>query len=209
MTAAEVYELTTQGGTSDFARVIELCEQIGPYCLIGGLAVNCYVEPVYTVDADLVIVAEAERQAAMELEKQGFRVQAHPHSLNAETGHSQLRIQFTTDRRYQAFLARAEDREVLGVRTRVACLEDVLQGKVWAYSDPQRRLTTAVCRQLQGALFAKRYSGRTCNASHALQSAANRLKCKKDELDLLRIGEAYPSVRGLLPPELQQLLASE
>ena len=26
--------------------------------MIGGLAVNCYVEPVYTVDADIVVVAE-------------------------------------------------------------------------------------------------------------------------------------------------------
>jgi hypothetical protein len=31
--------------------------------------------------------------------------------------------------------------EVLGVRVRVACLEDVTQGKLWAYSDPQPRLS--------------------------------------------------------------------
>jgi len=52
MTALEVYELTTKGGATDFARLIAACEHFGPYCLIDGLAVNCYVEPVYTVDAD-------------------------------------------------------------------------------------------------------------------------------------------------------------
>lgn len=49
----EAYELTTRGGATDFARLIAVCESIGSYCLIGGLAVNCYVEP----DAGLVIIA--------------------------------------------------------------------------------------------------------------------------------------------------------
>jgi hypothetical protein len=31
--------------------------------------------------------------------------------------------------------------EVLGVRVRVASLEDVTQGKLWAYGDPRRRLS--------------------------------------------------------------------
>jgi len=57
MTAVEVYELTTQGGATDFARLIRACESFGPYCLIGGLAVNWYVEPVYTLDADIVVVS--------------------------------------------------------------------------------------------------------------------------------------------------------
>ena len=46
----EAYELTTKGGASDFSRVIAVCESFGSYCLIGGLAVNCFVEPVYTPD---------------------------------------------------------------------------------------------------------------------------------------------------------------
>jgi hypothetical protein len=29
--------------------------------------------------------------------------------------------------------------DVLGVRVRVACLEDVTRGKLWAYADPRRR----------------------------------------------------------------------
>jgi len=61
VTAVEAYELTTRGGSTDFARVIEACESFGPYCLIGGLAVNCFVEPVYTLDADIVVVASVFR----------------------------------------------------------------------------------------------------------------------------------------------------
>ncbi len=140
MTAAEAYELTTQGGVSDFARVIEACEAFGPYCLIGGLAVNCYVEPVYTLDADLVIAAANLSSLADHLRERGFRVEEHPHSVNA-FGASDLRIQFTTDARYQPFPSRSVPAEVLGVPTRIACLEDVTQGKLWAYADPQRRLS--------------------------------------------------------------------
>jgi hypothetical protein len=117
----EAYELTTQGGSTDFARLIVACESFGPYCLIGGLAVNCYVEPVYTLDADLVVIA------------------ARLPELTAPT--SALRIQFTTDERYQAFPARSVDANVLGIRVKVACREDVTQGKLWAYADPHPRLS--------------------------------------------------------------------
>ncbi len=95
MTAAEVYELTTRGGLSDFARVIEVCRSVGPYCLIGGLAANCYVEPVYTLDVDLVVVSEALPQFATILQEQGFTTQDHPHSLNALAPASEIRVQFT------------------------------------------------------------------------------------------------------------------
>jgi hypothetical protein len=47
VTAAEAYELTTKGGASDFARLIAACERFGQYCLIGGLALNSFAEPVY------------------------------------------------------------------------------------------------------------------------------------------------------------------
>ncbi len=123
VTAAEAYELTTQGGATDFARLVKACESFEPYCLIGGLAVNCYVEPVYTLDADIVVI------------------QQHAHAMNDWVPQSDLRIQFTTDERYQDFLDRSVESEVLGIRVRIASLQDVTQGKLWAYSDPQRRLS--------------------------------------------------------------------
>jgi len=141
VTAVEAYELTTEGGATDFARLIVACEAFGPYCLIGGLAVNWYVEPVYTLDADVVVIASSLPQLSAHLREQGFRTEEHPHSVNALAPESKLRIQFTTDERYQAFLARAVEAEVLGVRARIACLEDVTRGKLWAYADPTRRLS--------------------------------------------------------------------
>ena len=115
--------MTTAGGATDFARLIAACEAYGPYCLIGGLAVNSFVEPVYTLDADLVVIAANLATLAAHLRAQGFKTEEHPHSLNATAPVSQLRIQFTTDDRYQAFLARSIEAEVLGVRA-----EDRLPG---------------------------------------------------------------------------------
>jgi hypothetical protein len=158
VTALEAYELTTQGGATDFARLIEACKLFGPYCLIGGLAVNSYVEPVYTLDADIVVIASSLPKLSA--------------YLQAQAPGSELRIQFATDERYQAFLDRSVEAEVLGVRLRVACLEDVTRGKLWAFGDPRRRLS----------------------------------KRKKDELDLIRLAEAYPELRTLYPIELQEQL---
>lgn len=133
--------MTTQGGTTDFAWVIAACDAAGPWCLIGGLAVNCFVEPVYTLDADLVVIASGLRLLAEKLHEQGFVIEEHEHSLNAQVPGSALRIQFTTDPRYQAFLERSIEAEVLGMQVRVACLADTTQGKLWAYSDPGRRFS--------------------------------------------------------------------
>jgi hypothetical protein len=172
VTALEAFELTTKGGASDLAQVIAACELFGPYCLIGGLAVNCYAEPVYTIDAYIVAVAENLEKLTEHLRSEGFVLEAYEHSVNARRPGSELRIQFTTDPRYQAFPVRAEEREVLGLRVKVAQLEDVTQGKLWAYSDSRRRLS----------------------------------KRKKDELDLIRLGEKYPWLRRLYPPELTEQL---
>lgn len=172
MTAVEAYELTTQGGATDFARLIGVCESFGPYCLICGLAVNSYVEPVYTLDADLVVIAASLPELIAQLETQGFKTEVHKHSVNAMAPGSELRIQFTTDERYQVFPARSVDAKVLGIRVKVACLEDVTQGKLWAYGDPNRRLS----------------------------------KRKKDELDLIRLAEAYSELKSLYPSELREQL---
>ncbi len=48
-------------------------------------------------------------------------------------------VQIQTDARYADFPARASVHEVLGRPLKVAALPDVLQGKVWAALDPERR----------------------------------------------------------------------
>lgn len=141
MTAAEIYESVRNGGASDFADLVTVLNENKPWCLIGGLAVNCYVEPVYTMDVDLVVVAANLEQIGREVEAAGFRVKRFEHSMNARRPGSELNVQFTTDVRYQDFLARASEREVLGHRIPVASLEDIVRGKVWAWQDEQRRST--------------------------------------------------------------------
>ena len=141
MTAEEIYESVTNGGASDFAQVAAILECHGPWCLIGGLAVNCYVEPVYTLDADIVVVAQSLPAIREELAAAGFRLEQFAHSLNAKKAPGKLNIQFTQDERYQSFIGRAKRRKVLGLSVPVADLKDIVQGKVWAWSDQQRRLS--------------------------------------------------------------------
>jgi hypothetical protein len=174
VTALEAFELTTQGGATDFAKLIETCESFGPYCLIGGLAVNCYVEPVYTLDADLVVIASKLSLLSAHLREQGFRTEEHPHSVNALAAGSQLRIQFTTDERYQTFLERSVESEVLGIHVRVACLEDVTRGKLWAYSDPQRRLSKRKKDELDLIRLAESYPELTSLYPSELQDQLKR-----------------------------------
>jgi hypothetical protein len=99
VTAVQAYELTTQGGAMDFAPLIEACQSFGAYCLISGLAVNCYVEPVYTLDADMVVIAAGFPSLAIYLREQGFQIEKRPYSVKARAGGRDLRIQFTTDER--------------------------------------------------------------------------------------------------------------
>lgn len=157
MTAEEAYDLTTHGGATDFARLIAACNLSGPYCLIGDLAVNCYVEPVYTLDADIVAIAATLPTVLAKLEEQGFKIERHAHSANASAAGSQLRIRFTTDERYQDFPPRAIEAEVLGVRAHVASLDDVTRGKLWAYSDARRRLSKRKKDELDLIRLAERY----------------------------------------------------
>lgn len=126
------------GHDSDLKLALEALRAAGhPFCLIGGLAVNHYVEPVVTLDADFAVVATAGVVEA--LQTRGFVVQSHPHSINAQLPGSRLRIQVTLDSRYSAFPTRAVPGKVLGFDVPAACLEDLVQGKIWAATDSERR----------------------------------------------------------------------
>src|SRR5580692_10370777 len=110
------------------------------FCVIGGQAVNAYVEPLVSLDLDLV-VAVGQIDQVHKLMSDHFQVEAFPHSLNISSAGSNLRVQFQTDPRYGDFVERASTREVLGLQLPVASVEDVLQGKIWAASHPERRST--------------------------------------------------------------------
>jgi hypothetical protein len=108
------------------------------YCVIGGQAVNAYVEPVVSLDLDIAVATE-DLDATEALLREHFKVTRFPHSVNVSLAGSDLRVQLQTDPRYAAFVERASVRDVLGLSLPVAAVEDVLQGKVWAAQDPKRR----------------------------------------------------------------------
>lgn len=108
------------------------------FCVIGGQAVNAYVEPLVSLDLDLVVAMHQIEKAQTLLEKQ-FPVKRFPHSLIISIPGSDVWVQIQTDERYGSFLDHAAMRNVLGMDLPVASVEDVLQGKVWAISDPERR----------------------------------------------------------------------
>lgn len=116
-----------------------LDETDSAYCVIGGLAVNVYAEPVVSLDLDIVVAAGDLEKVCGAAEAEGFAVKRFEHSVNLKSDASDFRIQLQTDPRYQEFISRSELMDVLGYGLRVATVEDVLAGKVWAHSDATRR----------------------------------------------------------------------
>ena len=112
-----------------------------PYCVVGGLAVNAYVEPVVSLDLDVVIEKKNIDLVCNKALEKGLKIERFEHSVNLSSSKSDLRIQIQIDPRYQEFLSRVSSKEVLGYKMNVASIEDVLQGKVWAYSDEKRRMS--------------------------------------------------------------------
>jgi hypothetical protein len=126
---------------SDIIQILlDILTQTGSrYCLIGGLAVNAYVEPVVSLDLDIVAEAEGIGAICKAAKKRGLKVEQFEHSVNITSSSSDLRIQLQSDPRYQKFVSVAEDKNVLGYRMKVARIEDVLQGKVWRYMNTSQR----------------------------------------------------------------------
>ena len=108
------------------------------FCVIGGLAVNAYAEPVVSLDLDVIVVSEKLELLLSKL-KQNYKIEEFANSINITEKTSDLRIQIQTDSRYQDFLQRASMKDVLGYKIPVACIEDVFNGKVWASLDETRR----------------------------------------------------------------------
>jgi hypothetical protein len=128
-------------GKSDIIQVfLDILSKTGSrYCLIGGLAVNAYVEPVVSLDLDVVAATENVDAICKAAKEQGMKIEQFEHSVNLTSANSDLRIQLQQDPRYQKFVSNADSKNVLGYTMRVARIEDVLQGKVWAYMDKTRR----------------------------------------------------------------------
>jgi len=140
MTGREFLNALANGKRDLLRELLDILKETGAsHCLVGGLAVNAYAEPVVSLDVDVVVAGDALERVAVAAEGRGLRVERFEHSVNVSGEGSDLRVQLQTDPRYQGFLARATDATVLGYPMRVAAKQDVLQGKVWAWSDASRR----------------------------------------------------------------------
>ena len=139
MQALTFWKTITMDQTNLLEKLISLLSEHGiRFCVIGGQAVNAYVEPLVSLDLDLVVALHQFDQAEVLLGRH-FELKRFPHSLNISTEGSDLRVQIQTDERYGSFVERATRRDVLGLDLPVASLEDVLQGKIWAAQDVGRR----------------------------------------------------------------------
>ena len=139
MQAATFWKTVTMDQVDLLDRALGVLRESGvPFCIIGGQAVNAYVDPVVSLDLD-VALATGEPEGVAALFPPPIEARRYPHSINLSAPGSDLRVQLQTDPRYQPFPARAEVRDVLGHELPVARLEDVLQGKVWAAADETRR----------------------------------------------------------------------
>jgi hypothetical protein len=142
MKALAFWKAVTMDRSNFLDDLIGLLEEGGiRFCIIGGQAVNAYVEPLVSLDLDVVVAVEQIDRARKLLESR-FQVEEFPHSLNVAAAGSELRVQIQTDPRYGDFITRASVREVLGLPLPVASIEDVLQGKIWAASDPTGKGST-------------------------------------------------------------------
>jgi len=141
MTAKEFQKLVTEDRSDFLDRFLALLrENRIDYCVIDGLAVNAYAEPVVTLDCDVVVVLAR----LPELEKAVrtiCRVERFEHSLNLTDANSKVRIQIQTDEHLQQMIPRRRKALVLEREMFVAGPEDLLAAKIAAYRDSTRRRT--------------------------------------------------------------------
>ncbi len=136
MTSAEFYDWQTSGGGGDILRLAEAWKAAGiQWCVIGGLAVNHWAkEPLVTKDADMVVAFSDFSKALDTARQAGFLITPFRFSANLK-GKGDI----TTDPRYGGMAERASEADVLGMTLPIAALADTFQGKLWAWSDAERR----------------------------------------------------------------------
>ena len=139
MKASAYWKAVTVDREEFLGQLLQLLSATGVrYCVIGGLAVNAYAEPVVSLDLDVVVDLNQVETVVAALARR-YAVERFGYTINVTARNSDIRVQIQTDPRFHAFLPSASPREVLGITMSVAKLEDVLQSKIWAALDLTRR----------------------------------------------------------------------
>jgi len=183
MTERELFNLVSKGGGDVLSDVIAILRRECKFCLIGGLAVNCYLDAVYTNDAEFAVAVPDTGILLRSLEEFGFCVIERRYSSRFSCPEymviakpaSKLKIHISNDVRMSEFPARSDNREVLGEIVPVACLNDLVQERIWSCECPDRDI----------------------------------IAVGKDRLDLIRIGLKYQEQISIFPEEIRKYVVSQ
>jgi hypothetical protein len=139
MRTLQYWKAVTNDRSDFLERLLAELENLGvEFCVVGDAAVNAYCEPVVTEDLDVAIAIRDLPRVEKAFAEQ-FEVRRLARSIEVSARDSGLLLHILSDERYEAFVPRARVRDVLGLRLPVAAQEDVLQGKIWAVQDEDRR----------------------------------------------------------------------
>jgi hypothetical protein len=87
MTRKEFINSVAKRKTDIIQPLLDILAETGSrYCLIWGLAVNAYVEPVVSLDLDIVVTVQDVEATAKEARNRGFAVEQIKHSVKLSGG---------------------------------------------------------------------------------------------------------------------------
>ncbi|MEW6557218.1 MAG: hypothetical protein AB1349_07680 [Elusimicrobiota bacterium] len=139
MTEKEFFNKVSNSKTDFLQEFINLLKKEKvTFCVIGGLGVNAYTEPVVTMDCDLVIAPSSVNKIIPEI-KRHWEIKKFKHSVYVYSKKSDLRIQLQTAPELQKCLKNATEKNVLGYKLPVASIEDIFESKIASALEPERR----------------------------------------------------------------------
>jgi hypothetical protein len=98
MTGKEFLNSLAKGKSDILQQLLGILTETGSgYCVIGELAVNAYVEPVVSLDVDIVVAVHDLETVANAAKEHELKVDRFEHSIHISGPGSDLRIQIQTD----------------------------------------------------------------------------------------------------------------
>ena len=114
MTEREFFNAVSNGQEDVPQILLDILADAGAaYCLIGGLAVNAYTEPVVSLDLDIVIAARGVERLCDLATHRGLKIERFEHSINLTSPKSDILRLIEADPNLEKLLP-TEVRERLG-----------------------------------------------------------------------------------------------